>query len=190
MGQIWRFPLQIRNLLQKLVQMIYTSSHLEEVTWPSSQHPGSFWILQRIQNRYQHFVSRFRISSKNGSRYKLNHPKWRRSPNPLPISITDSSILKAMAKILNFPFWIWNLLKIWVQMQVEPFKSEKVILPTPGTPITILGIAGHTGQIRHFHLQIHDPLEKWVQKQVERFKLEVVKFSNHQVSVSISCFTA
>jgi hypothetical protein len=60
--------------------MVYRSSHLEEVTWPSSRHPESFWLLWRIHSSYQHFVPRFRISSKNGSRKKLNHPKQRRSP--------------------------------------------------------------------------------------------------------------
>jgi hypothetical protein len=65
-------------------------------------------------------------------------------------------------------------------MQVEPSKSEEVTLPTPSAPITILGIAGHTGQIRHFHLQIHDTLEKQVQKQVEQSRLEVVQPHSYQ----------
>ena len=48
-GQIWRCPLQIQILLWKLVQMIYRSSHLKEVTWPSSQYPSliyPYWELQ------------------------------------------------------------------------------------------------------------------------------------------------
>jgi hypothetical protein len=49
-------------------------------------------------------------------------------------------------------------------MQVKPSKSEEVTVPAPGVPITIWGIAGHTGQIRSFHLQIYNPLEKWVQE--------------------------
>jgi hypothetical protein len=81
-----------------------------------------------------------------------------------------------MVKILNFPLYIWNLLKIWVQMQVEPSKSEDVTLPALGAPITIWGIAVHTGQISHSHLPIHDPLKKWVQEHVEPSKSEEVKF--------------
>lgn len=61
---------------------MYKLSHLEEVTWPSSQYPGSFWPLQRIQNRYHHSVFRFKFSLKNGSKHKLNHSKQRRSPFP------------------------------------------------------------------------------------------------------------
>ena len=91
--------------------MVYRWSHLEEVTWPSPQHSGSFWLLWRIQSSYQHFVPRFRISSKNGSRKKLNHPKRRRSPNPLPMYITDLSILGATVIFSNFPLQIQNHLK-------------------------------------------------------------------------------
>jgi len=61
-------------------------------------------------------------------------------------------------------------------MQVEPSKSEEVNWPAPGDPINIWGIAGHTGQINHSHLQIHNALEKWVQEQVEPSKSEEVKF--------------
>jgi len=61
-------------------------------------------------------------------------------------------------------------------MQVKPSKSEEATPPAPGVPITIWGIAGHTGQIKHFCLQIHNPLKKWVQEQVEPSKLGTVKF--------------
>jgi len=61
-------------------------------------------------------------------------------------------------------------------MPVEPSKSEDVILPALGAPITIRGIAVHTGQISHSHLQIHNPLKKWVQEHVEPSKSEEVKF--------------
>ena len=46
---------------------------------------------------------------KNRSGCKLNHLNWRSSN----ILITDLFILVATAKILNFPLWIWTLLKIW-----------------------------------------------------------------------------
>jgi hypothetical protein len=57
-------------------------------------------------------------------------------------------------------------------MQVEPFKLEEVTLLTPGAPITILGIAGQIGQIRHFYLQIDNLLTKWVQEQVKQSKIK------------------
>ena len=42
-----------------------------------------FWVLQMLQARSEISIFRFRISLKNGSRYKLNHPNWRRSNFPL-----------------------------------------------------------------------------------------------------------
>ena len=174
----------------------------------------------------------------NDIQYNIDHPIWRRSPDPLlstpdhfgyykryraainilysdsesppkmgldassttpiggghqtlfPIPITDLSILGATMRISNFPLQIWNLLKKWVQVQVESSKSEEVTQPAPGAPINIWGIAGLTHRIRHFRLQIHNLLEKSVQEQVEPSKLEEVKFLNHQCFVSISHFTA
>ena len=67
-------------------------------------------------------------------------------------------------------------------MQVEPSKSEEVTLPASGHHITIWGIAGHTGQIKHFCLQIHNHLKKWVQEQVEPSKSEEVKFQTARFS--------
>ena len=49
---------------------------------------------------------------------------------------------------------------------------EHVTQPSPGAPITILGIAGATGQSRHFCVQIHDLLKKRVWVQVEPSKTE------------------
>jgi len=48
-------------------------------------------------------------------------------------------------------------------------------------PITILSIAGATGQNRHFCVQIHDLLKKWVWVQVELSKMEGVNFHTAEV---------
>ena len=87
--------------------MIYESSHSGEVTWPSPRYPESFWLLWRIQSSYQYFMFRFRISLKNGFRHKLNHPKQRKSPNPLLIPITYLShyrFIHIMSYSENFKF--------------------------------------------------------------------------------------
>ena len=87
--------------------MIYKSSHLKEVTWPSLRYPESFWLLQRIQSSNQHFRFRFRISLKNGFRHKLKHSKQRKSPNPLLIPITYIShyrFIHIMSYSENFKF--------------------------------------------------------------------------------------
>jgi len=40
--------------------------------------------VSRAGASYDDSLFRFRISSKNGSGYKLNHPDWRKSPYPHP----------------------------------------------------------------------------------------------------------
>jgi len=47
-------------------------------------------------------------------------------------------------------------------MQIEQSNSEQVTQPSPSAPITILGIAGATGQNEHFRVQIHHLLEQKV----------------------------
>jgi len=86
---------------------IYKSSHLEEVTWPSPEHSGPFWLYQGLEASHDDSLFRFGISSKNGSGYKLNHPDWRSSLVP----IIDSAILGATVWISNFPLQIQILLK-------------------------------------------------------------------------------
>jgi hypothetical protein len=49
-----------------------------------------------------------------------------------------------------------------------------------------LGIAGATGQNRHFCVQIHDLLKNWVQVQVKPSETEGVKFHTTRV-LSVFC---
>jgi hypothetical protein len=55
-------------------------------------------------------------------------------------------------------------------------KVCKILHHIPGASITVFGIAGATGQNRHFCAQINDLLKKWVQVQVKPSKMEGVKF--------------
>jgi hypothetical protein len=62
-------------------------------------------LQHRLQVSYADFMSRFWISSKNKSKYKLDHPKWSWSYFPV---FTDLAILGATMGISNFPGQIWS----------------------------------------------------------------------------------
>ena len=83
--------------------MIYKSSHLEEVTRPSPGHSGLFWLYQGLEASYDDSLFRFRISSKNGSGYKLNHPDRRKSPYPHPGTHHRFSHIGSYSGNFNFP---------------------------------------------------------------------------------------
>jgi len=98
------------------------------------------------------------------------------------VAIIDLAILGATMGISDFPVQIRNLLKKCSQIQIEWSNLEQVTRPSPGAPITILGIAGAAGQNRHFCVQIHDLLKKWVWVQAKPSKTEGVKFHTAGVS--------
>jgi hypothetical protein len=101
-----------------------------ENLWKTPENSGTPWntpvYLSGLQVSYKDFVSRFRIPSKNESRYKLDQPKQSWSYFSI---FTDIAILGATMGLSNFPVQIQNLLKKQVQIQVEPSQMELVIFP-------------------------------------------------------------
>ena len=81
--QIWRFPVKIQNLLNKLVQVQVQRNHLEKVTWPPPRGLRSYWLYHGLQARYENYVSIFLFPPTNGPGHSSNEWNRRRSSNLL-----------------------------------------------------------------------------------------------------------
>jgi len=138
-----------------------------------------------LQLEFQISLSRFWISSKNKSRYKLNHLKWSWSYFLILCHYHWSSHIRCYN--LNFQFPCPDAQSpqktspdtSWTIQNGAGHISQFCVV------ITDLAILGATMGISNFLVQIQNLLKKWTQIQIEQSNLEQVTWPSPGASITI-----
>ena len=132
-----KIPSSDHESAHQIGQIIYSSCHLEEKTWPP---PGvSNWFAYSMGYRSAMKISGPDSESPQKTSLDTSQTIPFRGCHPSLISatITDLAILRVIVRILCFSVQIWILLKKPVQTQVKPFHSEEVSQPSFQPPSLI-----------------------------------------------------